>query len=324
MSNHMKTTLLKRASASLIGLLLMTIQVSIAQAASTDLATAPLANSSSSVVKPNMMFILDDSGSMNFNYMPDYIGRGTDQNRKCKTYIDLDGETRTDCNGAIDGGGTPTVGGDPPFYSYRFNGIYYNPGIRYLPPVSPCDPATNLPSMTAANTSNWTAVRTKGHDIDGSCNLDSSTTNLVSDYPESVYCSASNSSVTGNNCKRNGIDNASTDFLGAYDYPNGTSNGDFRWAKTRYGAPHYYEITPREYCKTTAMDDCQSQASATTTYPVPVYVRFCNRGISVAAANGTLANNVSCQAKFSPSGTATSNFLRLDMAIFPGWISFLA
>jgi type IV pilus assembly protein PilY1 len=308
MSNHMKTTLLKRASASLIGLLLMTIQISIAQAASTDLATAPLANSSSSVVKPNMMFILDDSGSMNFNYMPDYIGRGTDQNRKCKTYIDLDGETRTDCNGAIDGGGTPTVGGDPPFYSYRFNGIYYNPGIRYLPPVSPCDPATNLPSMTAANTSNWTAVRTKGHDIDGSCNLDSSTTNLVSDYPESVYCSASNSSVTGNNCKRNGIDNASTDFLGAYDYPNGTSNGDFRWAKTRYGAPHYYEITPREYCKTTAMDDCQSQASATTTYPVPVYVRFCNRGISVAAANGTLANNVSCQAKFSPSGTATSNF----------------
>lgn len=260
MSNHMKISVSKHSCVLVFGLVLMAMHASLGQAASTDLATAPLANSSSSVVKPNMMFILDDSGSMNFNYMPDYIGRGSDQNNKCKTYIDpvFTWNTKTDCNGALDDGSTPTIGGDPPFYSYRFNGIYYNPAIRYLPPVSPCDPATNLPSMSAANTSNWTAVRTKGHDIDSSCNLSSSTTNLVSDYPESVYCSATNSSVTSNNCKRNGIDNAGTDFLGAYDYPNGTSNGDFRYPKTRNGSPHYYEITPREYCKTTALDDCSA------------------------------------------------------------------
>ena len=79
--------------------------VPLSTAATTDLATVPLSNSSTSVVKANMMFILDDSGSMNFNYMPDYIGRGTDQNNKCKTHRDLDNDTRTDCNGAIDGGG---------------------------------------------------------------------------------------------------------------------------------------------------------------------------------------------------------------------------
>ena len=33
-------------------------------AAETDLANAPLASSSTDVVKPNVMFILDDSGSM--------------------------------------------------------------------------------------------------------------------------------------------------------------------------------------------------------------------------------------------------------------------
>lgn len=307
MSYHIKIAKPNYPCISTWGALMLVFNLSVGYAASTDLATAPLANSSSSVVKPNMMFILDDSGSMDFNFTPDYVGYSNNDN-KCKKYNVNSFSTSTLCNGTTTGGLAPTVGGDPPVYSYRFNSSYYNPWIRYLPPVSPCDPATNLPSMTAANTSNWTAVRTKGHDIDGSCNLASSTANLVSDYPESVYCSASNSSVTGNNCKRNGIDNANINFLGAYDYPNGTSNGDFRWPKTRYGAPHYYEITPREYCTTAALNDCQLQSSATNTHPFPVYVRFCNRDITVEAANGTLANNVSCQAKFSPSNTATSNF----------------
>ncbi|MEI2695119.1 MAG: hypothetical protein V9E90_08615 [Saprospiraceae bacterium] len=42
-----------------------------AQAATTDIASSPLANRRSSDIKPNIMMILDDSGSMTYDAMPD-------------------------------------------------------------------------------------------------------------------------------------------------------------------------------------------------------------------------------------------------------------
>ncbi len=43
-----------------------------------DLAQVPLANSPSDAVLPNLMYVLDDSGSMAWNYMPDHIFRTSD------------------------------------------------------------------------------------------------------------------------------------------------------------------------------------------------------------------------------------------------------
>ncbi|PPC79547.1 MAG: hypothetical protein CTY38_12930, partial [Methylotenera sp.] len=37
-----------------------------------DLATVPLANSPTITIQPNLLFILDDSGSMSWDYMPDW------------------------------------------------------------------------------------------------------------------------------------------------------------------------------------------------------------------------------------------------------------
>ncbi len=42
------------------------------QAANTDLASEPLAQAASGV-KPNIMYLLDDSGSMAWDYLPDYV-----------------------------------------------------------------------------------------------------------------------------------------------------------------------------------------------------------------------------------------------------------
>ena len=39
-------------------------------AASTDLASSPLETSTATLVKPNILFILDDSGSMSYPYLP--------------------------------------------------------------------------------------------------------------------------------------------------------------------------------------------------------------------------------------------------------------
>lgn len=53
----------------------------------TDLADVPLASSSSTQVKPNILFILDDSGSMNWTYMPDGVGSSAIgyRNHQCNT-----------------------------------------------------------------------------------------------------------------------------------------------------------------------------------------------------------------------------------------------
>src|ERR1700693_2249416 len=54
--------------------LLATLRV---EAQVADIADVPLANSPSTSVLPNLMYILDDSGSMNWNYMPDQIFRNS-------------------------------------------------------------------------------------------------------------------------------------------------------------------------------------------------------------------------------------------------------
>ena len=49
----------------------------LSHAALTDIASVPLASSSTTVVKPNILFTLDDSGSMDREYMPDEISGRT-------------------------------------------------------------------------------------------------------------------------------------------------------------------------------------------------------------------------------------------------------
>jgi type IV pilus assembly protein PilY1 len=79
------------------------------QAALTDLAPVPLITSSPQIVKPNLMFVLDDSGSMAWSHMPDTVQ-----------------------NFAQDGSGTAKYG----YVSSQCNGVYYNPTRVYRPPVS--------------------------------------------------------------------------------------------------------------------------------------------------------------------------------------------
>jgi len=114
-------------------------------AAITDLASSPLVTSSSNNVYPNIMYLLDDSGSMDWDYLPDWVN---DNN--------------------------------PPDYLYKnhdFNGVAYNPGVTYSPPsYFNSDGTVNTstyPGQTAANTSNWTAVKNDGYGVQfsGTSNL---------------------------------------------------------------------------------------------------------------------------------------------------------
>ncbi|MDE2077127.1 MAG: PQQ-binding-like beta-propeller repeat protein [Burkholderiales bacterium] len=101
------------------------------QAALTSLATSPLVTSSATLVKPNILFLLDDSGSMDWDFLPDWAS-------------------------------STSVAGL--YRNNAFNGVYYNPAITYTPPLK-YDGVTHYPSMTAAYTSNWTAVPYDGFGV---------------------------------------------------------------------------------------------------------------------------------------------------------------
>lgn len=90
-----------------------------AHAAATDLAGAPLASGSAVQVKPNILFILDASGSMGDLFLPDSVSSDT---------------------GAIG------------FRNFQCNFIYFNPSITYTPPQRA--DGTAFPNATFGNAAN--------------------------------------------------------------------------------------------------------------------------------------------------------------------------
>ncbi|MEH0166855.1 PilC/PilY family type IV pilus protein [Paucibacter sp. JuS9] len=72
---------------------MLTTALTPVQAGITDIATAPLFTTSTTVVKPNVMFVLDDSGSMAWDYMPDIARFGTSD------YNSVYGRRSSQCNG---------------------------------------------------------------------------------------------------------------------------------------------------------------------------------------------------------------------------------
>ncbi|MFC5521478.1 PilC/PilY family type IV pilus protein [Polaromonas jejuensis] len=90
-----------------------------ALAATTDVATGPIFTNATATteVKPNVMFVLDDSGSMDWDFMPD------------------------DAN---------NFSGKYGFPSSQCNGVYYNPAITYSPPVDATGTSYSNSSFTSA------------------------------------------------------------------------------------------------------------------------------------------------------------------------------
>ncbi|MEE9332078.1 MAG: PilC/PilY family type IV pilus protein [Methylophilaceae bacterium] len=98
-----------------------------------DIATTPLSNSSPTQVKPNMLYVLDDSGSMGWEFMPDWTWDGAGAHPGVSFHTDA-----------------------------SYNALAYNPGVRYLPPVyytnTGAPNTTSYPSQTGMATAtgaNW-------------------------------------------------------------------------------------------------------------------------------------------------------------------------
>src|SRR5690606_24378166 len=97
-------------------------------AAETDIAHAPIALSSTEVVKPNVMFILDDSTSMDRAYSPDTANFASNR-----------------------------IGA----FSSHCNGMYFNPDVEYQPPVK-ADGESYYPDA------NFASAKSNGYATSGS------------------------------------------------------------------------------------------------------------------------------------------------------------
>lgn len=206
-----------------------------------DISQSPLASSSDVSVLPNVMFLLDDSGSMEFDMLPDYAERSVGGSER--RYMDTvgvckpKGITVTGFNAGRPSTHCDRV--DPPFGAAQHNGQYYNPAFTYSPPVNfdgtkfpnatnpaKCDPYTpgytcdkwysiasdyyNNGAICAGSDPNNTGCGTNRQDYSNP-NVKQwfgtgSTFDVDNQWPEIVYCTSSGGDVNNiDQCRRNGI-----------------------------------------------------------------------------------------------------------------------
>jgi type IV pilus assembly protein PilY1 len=239
-----------------------------------NIAPEPLPNATTSV-RANIMFILDDSGSMGWDFMPDYID---DMHNPTGTPPTTAGcYDAGDDGGGITGAPDPCILGDPPFSSADFNSMYYNPDIYYRPGAN--YDGTDMLIQDAASTANWTAVQVNPYTT-------AATTNLAAQYPDRVWCMNQADAATGGNCRQNT----------SYRYPDAvfpygeTGGGAIKYVN---GAPYYYRMQTARFCTDAARTTCVSGSAVvpgTHTFLAPEFctdkeLSNCTAGASVTAAH---------------------------------------
>ena len=226
----------------------------LAHAQQLNIATDPLGIGTTSI-KPNVMFILDDSGSMGRDHMPDYV---TDSHSPTTTTASCY-DSGDDSSGTITGNPDPCLFGDPPYNSPDLNTIYYNPGIRYRPGKN--YDGTEMQNQNAANTSSFTSVLVNPYQS-------TSRTNLAASYPDRVWCANQADAVNSGNCRQNS----------AYQFPDAafpygeTSGGAVKYVN---GSPYYYRIRTSQYCDSAARTSCRSGSAVNPTTDVFAAPEFC-------------------------------------------------
>ncbi len=246
-----------------------------ATAATVAIATAPLVSATTTQVLPNLMYILDNSGSMALEFMPDYV----DDGNKCKG-TGTSGEFNANC----------TLG-DPPYNTNLFNTLAYNPTITYSPAMN--SNGTERIAMSFANTVGWTVVPNDAYDVYSTADdsLVPNATDASKGYRDKVWCNITTASaldlINPLVCKKNGPQ---------YIYPSntGTPATSFNQPYTLRGHPYYYTTSPGEYCSDKNLTTCISSTTPAGAYIYPATLRWCNS-----------SGRTNCQARFLESTSYT-------------------
>jgi Tfp pilus tip-associated adhesin PilY1 len=271
-----------------------------------DLADVPLANAPSDTVLPNLMYTLDDSYSMSWDFMPDNVLNGPGSGGaklNCKT---CSGGSCTTA-GAICSDSTAypfmfpgkSTWGEPPYYSAQFNQVYYNPDVSYSPAVTSTGTSYGNASPTAAPDDAF---------------LDTTPKDLTTAYAEIYYCTTStptaaqltNTAV----CRRNGINNVSG--LGYFLYwSNDATNGGYPLTTfpnqvVKYtGHPYYFKISPHEYCSDANLINCTLSGTPTGSFTFPAPIRYCSSTANAAStavmSDAASSTTPKCRKQFDTS-----------------------
>ena len=191
-----------------------------ALAAVTDISGIPLATSGGANILPNLLFDLDDSGSMQWDFMPDYVspntpGSALTQSKPCMaesgTFV-----PPTSCSSGCTFGGSGFVcnaAGGPPYQAggaNALNGVAYDPNFYYRPGLgSNGQPLINPPSgLPLGSPVTTTSV---ADDVYFHAPFGASVTNvdLATQIPELKYCNSNSFTL----CKRNGADSTGANLV---------------------------------------------------------------------------------------------------------------
>lgn len=250
-----------------IGRLLLAFLLSANAYAVTDISTTPLATyvaATSTDVKPNLMYILDDSGSMDWNYMPDWANDNS-----------------------------------PPEYLSKnnaFNGVAYSPAVTYSPPVSSYTQNADLsynviyyPSMDGSSTThgadastkpNWKSVPNDGFGIQST-----SSSNLAGNAYYWV-------SVAGEYCDAPSMKTCQVGSSSTYIYP-----AKLRWCNSSaltscqavWSSTYNKWRTPSPYASTISV----SGANATQVSSIKVNgLEILSATTSSSSTNSTVASRI--------------------------------
>lgn len=251
----------------------------VALAAETPLADGPI--NVSIKAKPNIVFTLDDSTSMNLDFLPDYVVVDSLTNAAtshCRSNTGLTGCGNTGSTtmpqyvyaewGMPTGTGAPWPSGyggssygPPAVMSAAFNAMFYNPSVTYYAPLK--YDGTSYPDMNAANTTNWTKVPADPFLYPAKyVNLQTKVSVGVwcnTDYADKVT-NGNGTTIKGDHCRINGFPydagaNSAPKVNGDYNYPYANYSG----AKS---ASYFAYNDKRVWCDSAKMNTTTSSASS--------------------------------------------------------------
>lgn len=304
------------------------------QAASTDISSGPLVTPSTSPVKPNLMFTLDDSGSMRWDYLPDWA----DDSNLCKNsngeaglkccrrtsdgssaWVCLPQNTAGNNIDTVYSGGT-NQRGMPPFLTHTtwtlkvpaagggtrdevvsggFNSQYYNPTIHYRPPVNA--DGSSRTSYDGTGSTPWDAYGV----MYGTQGID-----LRTEFPDTEWCTnntytdclrADNYLVPGTISGKNYTTMHPVRGTGTGNFVAGTPTAP-QVQNNRDAGPHYYVMIPGEFCTNRKLTNCVASTTPKTVsgvaYTYPAALRWCNntRGRDKSIDGAVAGNGDRCQA----------------------------
>ena len=259
----------------------------------TEISETPLSGASSMDIKPNILFIMDDSLSMEETFLPDWAGMISYR------------KNETDESSPVDF----WYPADYQSLNSRFNGVAYNPRVRYMPPshfdesgvlVEAESAESKYPSQTRKVTDGWKKVPVDGYNIqsDGKVNLVGTT-----DDPASPTRAAYYDTVAGEYCTDQALRDCRAGKAEGYTVP-----AYLRWCKTAADAAM---ATPKNEgdakpnCQAVFIDYSGAKDGGVATYMYPRMPSARTSTISLTGSGTTTVGSIKVNGKEIMSGPAS-------------------